>query len=225
MEEENDCISDQQPLNNASHHEKIKQDKSEVDEQLTPTELIGKVDFFKKRTKIVKFLACVIVVVLLLICVIFVTLYFNALSRKDTRNEYCNDPECVQIAARMIETMNQSADPCDNFYEYACGSWIRNTQIPDSRPRYSRFEKLSERNSIVLKEIIQTLLGMKSWNGTSEALVKAATYYESCVDVKQIQVVGKYTSIILLGVCVRLSDIFQFSDSAVFFSVLSGLLA
>ena len=170
-----------QPLTN---HEK----KNE--EQLTPTELIGKVKFFKKRTKLVKYLACVIIVLLLLTCVIFVTLYFSALSEKRTSQESCNDPECVQIAAKIIEAMDPNVDPCDNFYDYACGSWIRNTPIPDSRSRYSRFEKLSERNSIVLKQIIQRLLSQKTWNGTSSVLVKAATYYESCVDVKQIQTVG-----------------------------------
>ena len=173
--------TEQQPLQTSNHG------KSN-EEQLTSTELIGKVKFFKKRTKLVKYFACTIIIILFLVCVIFVTLYFNALSSKNTAEQgVCNDPECVQIAARIIETMDREVDPCNNFYEYACGSWIRNTPIPDSRSRYSRFEKLSERNSIVLKEIIQGLLGA---NTTNKVLSKAATYYESCVDVKQIQTVG-----------------------------------
>ena len=57
--------------------------------------------------------------------------------------------------------MDPTVDPCENFYDYACGNWIRKTPIPDSRARYSRFEKLAEDNSIILKQIINNLISKK----------------------------------------------------------------
>jgi Predicted metalloendopeptidase len=64
----------------------------------------------------------------------------------------------LPLFAEMIEAMDETKDPCNNFYEYACGGWLKRTPIPDSRTRYSRFEKLSESNSIVLKKIINDLI-------------------------------------------------------------------
>lgn len=57
----------------------------------------------------------------------------------------------------IIAARNTSVNPCENFYEYSCGGWMNNTQLPSDLTRFTRsFNTIEQENDKVLKQVSQT---------------------------------------------------------------------
>ena len=83
-----------------------------------------------------------------------------------------------------IANIDKSADPCNDFFQYACGTWIKNNPIPSDRSRWSRFEELDARNESILRDILQT--SAAKTNGTAIDQ-KIGAYWTACMDEKGIE--------------------------------------
>ena len=54
-------------------------------------------------------------------------------------------------AAQIIEAADMTVDPCDDFFQFACGAWNRKHVIPEDKTSYNPFEKLHDDVQIILK--------------------------------------------------------------------------
>ncbi|KAM6122117.1 neprilysin [Pterocles gutturalis] len=89
----------------------------------------------------------------------------------------CKTSDCIKSAARMLENMDTSAEPCSDFYQYACGGWLKRNVIPETSSRYSNFDILRDELEVVLKDV----LDVPSSNDIT-AVQKAKTLYRSCIN-------------------------------------------
>jgi endothelin-converting enzyme len=74
--------------------------------------------------------------------------------------------------------MDDSVNPCDDFYQFACGGWMKAHPIPAGESRWDAFGVLRKQNQVVLKNILELPIN----ESVSESEVKAKKYYNSCLD-------------------------------------------
>lgn len=44
--------------------------------------------------------------------------------------DVCNSTVCRKAAQAIIDTMDSRVDPCEDFYEFACGKFVETRRIP-----------------------------------------------------------------------------------------------
>src|SRR5262249_4859349 len=54
-----------------------------------------------------------------------------------------------------IPSMDRTADPCTDFYQYVCGGWMKNNPIPPDQASWSVYGKLSEENGQFLWGVLE----------------------------------------------------------------------
>jgi putative endopeptidase len=80
------------------------------------------------------------------------------------------------------------ADPCDDFFQYACGGWVKSTEIPADKPIAMRsFVEIDERNKEYLKGVLEQAAASP---GDDPALKKVGTFYAACMNEAAIDKVG-----------------------------------
>src|SRR5260221_13620604 len=76
-------------------------------------------------------------------------------------------------------SLDRNADPCVDFYQFACGGWVKNNPIPADQSIWSRFGELAERNLNVLHGILEDAAKAEKRTANEQ---KIGDYYASCMD-------------------------------------------
>jgi putative endopeptidase len=94
----------------------------------------------------------------------------------------------AQSKAFDTSRMDTSADACADFFQYANGNWIKNTEIPPAYSRWGTFNILADNNYAMLKDVLENAAKTKSPDGSDTQLI--GDFYASCMDEATIEKAG-----------------------------------
>lgn len=86
-----------------------------------------------------------------------------------------------------LKAIDKTVDPCQDFFHYACGGWLKANPIPARYPRWSRFDELRNRNQEILRQILDDSAKNQ---GRSAIDQKIGAFYQSCMDEAAIEKAG-----------------------------------
>jgi putative endopeptidase len=79
-----------------------------------------------------------------------------------------------------IPSMDRSVAPCDNFYKYACGGWMKNNPIPGDQATWSVYGKLTYENQLFLWGLLEQAGDTSVKRSSSQQ--KIGDFFHACMD-------------------------------------------
>jgi putative endopeptidase len=88
-----------------------------------------------------------------------------------------------------VSDLDRQADPCNDFYEFANGTWRAKNPIPASMDRWSKRWAAGESSKDKLKEILEiTAADHNAPQGSNEQII--GDYYGACMDESRVNARG-----------------------------------
>ncbi|KAG4106193.1 Metalloproteases [Neocallimastix lanati (nom. inval.)] len=120
---------------------------------------------------------------------------FEKALKKD--DDVCMTPECATTSSRILDNLDTEVDPCDDFYQFTCGNFIKKSVIPDDEVDVSQFSTIKDKNLNILRGILEgeykgiNNSTIEQQNSDKKIFLQLKNYYNSCMDEKNINSKGK----------------------------------
>uniref|UniRef100_A0A6G1S6H5 Membrane metallo-endopeptidase-like 1 n=1 Tax=Aceria tosichella TaxID=561515 RepID=A0A6G1S6H5_9ACAR len=100
--------------------------------------------------------------------------------------DICLTPGCVKAANEILKNMDNTVDPCDDFYRYSCGNWVDSQVIPEDKHWLSPFITVQEE----LDNKLRILIEREPQLNEPPIVEKMRNFYASCMDTDRLETSG-----------------------------------
>lgn len=166
-----------------------------------PLRLLVKYHFTASlREKFTLAVSCLLLVLLVLLGFMFV--HANAsnivtIPRVDgvtnvTFHGICTSEGCIRSSARIMSMLNEKVSPCDDFYEFSCGNYMKYHDIPADETKIDAFTEMRRQNELRMKYLLESGFDALQNADTQMAPLydKAKDLYSTCMNTTHIESQG-----------------------------------
>ncbi|BET02258.1 Peptidase family M13 [Nesidiocoris tenuis] len=100
-------------------------------------------------------------------------------------NQVCYKTGCIHTASELLKNMDTSTEPCDDFYQFACGQFRRKF-IPDDKTGLSMFSVIGDE----LQEQLRMIVDEPVKDSDIRPIVNAKNMYKLCMNESEIERIG-----------------------------------
>ncbi|XP_068727130.1 endothelin-converting enzyme 1-like [Montipora capricornis] len=150
------------------------------------------------KTKFLLIILSVIAFILLVLSIVFITLYSLEKSKQHVtpaekkvakEQKDCGTRASLIASLVVLRQLNQNVDPCTNFYEYACGGWAKENALEPGETSVDGFSLVRAKSNRILKHALENANKNYSDN---EAVMKTVKFYSTCVNTSGVEAQGDF---------------------------------
>ncbi|KZO95345.1 Metalloprotease [Calocera viscosa TUFC12733] len=109
----------------------------------------------------------------------------------DKGDAICISADCIRLSAAILSNIDQTADPCEDFFQFASGGWVKEHPLPADKGLITSFDLLSIENKRIIEQILTNPPLIAPSPADAITLSKLQTLYGSCMDEGTLQERGE----------------------------------
>ncbi|CAF3841000.1 unnamed protein product [Rotaria sp. Silwood1] len=132
-----------------------------------------------------------LLVIFLILTIVFAALYGVQRNKNSTavdtttipttaQTDTCATSYCIKAANYLLESIDKTVDPCNNFFEFACGTWLKKNRIPDDAESQDTINSLRNQLDNDIVDMLTSPIPDDLKN--LQSIINARRFYDTCIN-------------------------------------------